>query len=232
VHNSTFFPLLIGCLLLASAPLCCRAQISSTVPRYYGGIAAYSSFYQFIGNAWREQNFIPLEVIAGYRLRPRLAVQGSVAYSGWTSDNAFTGFHNDYSGSRGTYYSSVTRSSIRNTALLALARYSLTRKLAHRVQFDLIGGLTLEQTKYYDSGTYIDSLYQAPVSTSYENAHTYRHLLLTAGPSIRVRLGQHLELFHNFLFNRLLFSNDPRPYHGLSGSETLGLHYRFGQPKL
>jgi hypothetical protein len=74
--------------LLLSLPLAGSAQsvAPTPTPRYYVGLAAYSSKYQYVGgNSFRELR-VPVQITAGYQLKPRLAVQVGVAYSQSTFD--------------------------------------------------------------------------------------------------------------------------------------------------
>ncbi|MDQ2794220.1 MAG: hypothetical protein M3Y12_09455, partial [Bacteroidota bacterium] len=82
--------------LLAAAAFPARAQTAPAAPaalpglaapRFFVGLAAYSSYYQPLGGlslANRSSVRVPLQLVAGYQLRPRLAVQVGVAYSGTT----------------------------------------------------------------------------------------------------------------------------------------------------
>ena len=130
----------LGGLFLA-LPLLGHAQATAPepapAPRFYVGLAAYSSDYQSIGS--RRPGVtgfaVPLQLTAGYQLRPRLAVQVGLAYSG--SSYAYRGdgyFYNLNSPSnRGIYYNYSGKSNIRAASASVLARYTLTRKAGHRL---------------------------------------------------------------------------------------------------
>jgi len=77
------FPVLILSSLLATAPLfsCAQAAAEAASPRYQVGLTAYSSAYQPLGGSAYRGIHVPVQVVAGYQLRPRLAVQLGVAYS-------------------------------------------------------------------------------------------------------------------------------------------------------
>ncbi|GAA4009300.1 hypothetical protein GCM10022408_21720 [Hymenobacter fastidiosus] len=78
-----------GGLLLAAA-LPARAQTNAetlAAPRFYVGLAAYHGNDQNLGR-WRQGNTgfrVPGPLTVGYELRPRLALELGVAYSGRTA---------------------------------------------------------------------------------------------------------------------------------------------------
>ena len=225
-----FHSLVFGGLLVAAA-LPGRAQITSetpAAPRFYVGLGAYSSYYQPLGGltqANRSSVRVPVQLVAGYQLRPRLAVQVGLAYSGSTSDYDYEGIRYFYSGSSmQTAYSRYSSTNTqRNAAVSVLARYTLTRNPAHRVQFDALGGLTLEHSSSYLRGTSTDSVGGAFVSTPFSYRASRNNLLLTAGLGTRFRLSPRFELFYDFMLNK----NLTRPS-TIMGSSGLGLRYRFG----
>ena len=166
--------------------------------------------------------------MAGYQLRPRLAVQLGVAYS--SVDISYFGIsrYYPYQGPpRGVYFDYDFQGRERNTSLALLARYTLTRRLGHRLQVDALGGLTTEISRYSSVRVASDSSL-VPVTSRYESRGTDWSVLLTAGPSARYRLGRHLEALLDFTLNfnprrgRLTESSV------LTGATALGLRYRFG----
>lgn len=230
------FPsLALGGLLLAAA-LPTRAQTPATTPaapRYYVGLGAYSSYYQPLGGLSRGYNSpvrLPVQVMAGYQLCPRLAVQVGVAYSGATA--TYFGVGRGYSspGSPGTFFEYQGTSTQRNTSVAALARYTLTRNPAHRLQFDALGGFTLERGTLFSRGTQVDSAGGTRNVTNFSNRFSRNTLLLTAGLGTRYRLGQHFELTYDFTLNKALTNDRPTgQFQGLTSSSALGLRYRFGR---
>ncbi|MGI4874082.1 MAG: hypothetical protein ACRYFX_23225 [Janthinobacterium lividum] len=148
--------LLPGLLLGVSATG--LAQTTADVPpapRFYVGLGLYNSQYHTLrleSDAYRD---VPVQLTLGYQWRPRLAVQASVAYSGLSYS---------YGGSffdvrTGQYYNPYGGTNQRRaTSTALLARYTLTRQLRHRVQFDLLGGGTLERTAYQYTGFRTDSV--------------------------------------------------------------------------
>ncbi|MGY3087796.1 hypothetical protein ACVWYF_000822 [Hymenobacter sp. UYAg731] len=230
-----FLPFALGGLLLAAA-LPTHAQTTpepSAAPRFYIGLGAYSSYYQLLGgqSGYDTPVRLPVQLVAGYRLRPRLAVQVGVAYSGNTAHFANVGLaYNPTSPTRGTYFHEYATSTLRNASVAVLARYTLTRNPAHRVQFDALGGFTLEHSSGFERGTRADSLGGALIVNPYSSRAARNTLLLTAGLGTRVRLSQHFELTYDFTLNKALTSDSPTGhFQGLTSSSALGLRYRFGR---
>ena len=220
--------LVLGGLLLAAFP----AFAQTTPPRYYVGLGAYSSYYQQLGGlsqASRTSVRVPLQLVAGYQLRPRLAVQLGVAYSGTTGTYSTVGrAYGPANPTQGTYFDYNATNTQRSVSVSALARYTLTRNPAHRVQFDALGGFTLERTSNYLRGTQTDSVGGALVASPFSYRAARNTLLLTAGLGTRLRLNSRFELFYDFTLNKNL--NMPGYLPGsLTGSSALGLRYRFGR---
>lgn len=213
--------------LLLSLPFASLAQRADPAPypRFYGGLAVYSSEYNRFAHAGNGVT-VPLQATMGYQLRPRLAVQAGLAYSSLSGFNS--GAHFDpTTGQNYNPYAYTT--TYRNTSWSLLGRYTLTRKPAHRVQFDLLAGFTMERSAYHSTGFSTDSVRHTSVTTAYDERGATTTFLLTAGPSVRYRFGQHLELVYDFLFNCDLSTTRQYPYSGITGSAALGLRYRFGQ---
>ncbi|NML63830.1 outer membrane beta-barrel protein [Hymenobacter sp. RP-2-7] len=223
-------PTILAALLLG-APLLSRAQTPvapTPLPRLYGGLAAYVSSFQSIGSGPETGFPLPLQATVGYQLRPRLAVQGSVAYRGGAY--AYTYTNRDYfaNGQVGPAYEISGVSRRRALSAAVLTRLTLTRQAAHRLQFDLLAGLTLERIGYVYNSVRTDSA-AAPVAAGYSTAST--GLLVTAGPGLRYRFGPHLEATYNWLFSTGLagFDNHNSYYYRSSASMALGVQYRFGR---
>ncbi|MFD2718534.1 outer membrane beta-barrel protein [Hymenobacter monticola] len=221
--------------LLLALPLLSRAQ-AAPAPRYYVGLAAYSSDYQPLGS--RRPGVtgfpVPLQLTAGYQLTPRLAVQVGLAYSGSASAYNGEGYFYNLNSNQGIYYSYAGKSSIRNASASVLARYTLTRQPGHRLQFDALGGLTLEHRRGTDRGTYTDSLGGRRNASPYDDRAAVNTLLLTAGLGTRYRLSSRFDLTLDLLLNRSLNAPAPSPIfynfqNGFSSSAALGVRYRFGR---
>ena len=217
--------------LLATSPLLGLAQATdlAPAPRYYVGLAAYSSAYQPLGGSAYRSTRLPFQVVAGYQVRPRLAVQLGVAYSS-TSASSFgiSRYYPTTGPTRGVYFDYANQSSAHNASLALLARYTLTRQPAHRLQADLLGGITLEASRYDFSYVNSDSS-QVPVTNRYEGRGTDWAALLTAGPSVRYRFGRHLEALLDFTLNYDISRAHHLNTSEVTGATALGLRYRFGK---
>jgi hypothetical protein len=215
--------------LLLSLPLASSAQsvAPTSTPRYYVGLAAYSSKYQYVGgNSFRELR-VPVQVTAGYQLKPRLAVQVGVAYSQSTFD---------YNKQPSAYYPPGSfiiadkyygKAIWRHTSVSVLGRYALLPQPTHRLQADLLGGVTLEKERHSVGYQYtaIDSTNAVCSSSQTTGGYTYAIWLFTAGLSTHYRVNQHLEAVLDATLNARLTSLASTP--SLSGA--LGLRYRFGR---
>ena len=224
------FPLSILLLSTALPAFAQTAQMAQTppAPRYYVGLGLYSSYYQQLGGQANRSVRLPVQLTAGDQLRPRLAVQVGVAYSGTTARYAFTG--RAYGSGPAGYIDYNSTLTFRVLSASVLARYTLTRNPAHRVQFDALGGFTLEYGSGFNRGTQADSLGGTRNVNSYSYRTSRNALLLTAGLGTRIRLSQRFGLFYDLTLNKALTGPDPHPAPArLTGSSALGLRYRFGR---
>jgi len=226
--------LILGSLLL-TVPLAGFAQNTAPAPapRYYVGLAAYSSAYQALGGNYFSGTKIPFQLTAGYQLRPRLAVQVGVAYSGQSYSYFDAGRYYTASGASASpyaYYEFNGKNQQRNTSVALLARYTLTRQPQHHFQVDLLGGFTWESERYNSlaTRTYSDSTRANIVTTNSDDTFRSNNILLTAGASARYRFGRHLEAVLDFTLNQRLTNTRDR-YNSLTGATALGLRYRFGR---
>ncbi|MBF9144271.1 outer membrane beta-barrel protein [Hymenobacter properus] len=226
--------------LLLALPLLGRAQAApdaAPAPRFYVGLAAYSSDYLPLESRHSGVSGfpVPLQLTAGYQLRPRLAVQVGLAYSGSAYGYNGEGYFYNLNSARGTYYSYSGKSTVRNTSASVLARYTLTRKAEHRLQFDALGGFTLVHRRGSDQGIYVDSLSGSRNTSPYDGHASTNTLLLTAGLGTRYRLSPRFDLTLDLLLNRslaspLYYDNFFKNYQGgFSSSAALGVRYRFGR---
>jgi hypothetical protein len=242
-----FLPVAFSGLLFAAA-LPAHAQTApaetAAAPRYYVGLAAYSSFYQPIGHPEpgytafiKSSSFrLPVQFTAGYYLSPRVAVQVGVAYSTGTTQYGQTFVYNSPTpGAPSPYTTTEGHSSQTQLATSVLARYTLTANPAHRLQVDALGGFTLERSILSNQGTYTNSSQGTLVSNDYDYTSTRNTLLLTGGVGARYRLARRFELTYDFTVNKAL--NNINTYGGggnsvsntLTTSQALGLRYRFGR---
>jgi len=224
--HSQLFPvtspqLYLSALLLAP-PLLGFSQTPDAAPaatsRFYVGLAAYHSNFQNLGSWQRgDTGFrVPVQLTAGYQLRPRLALELGVAYSGRTTA---------YTGTISAQYSSI--STTRTASGSALARYALIRQPAHRLQIEALGGFTLVHTNFSLQNFIVDYASPSQPAVRYTVRSSSSDLLLTAGLGLRYRLSFHFALNFDITTNRNL--NHPETYNGYTGSAALGLRYRFGQ---
>lgn len=228
-----FLLLVLSALSLSTLPGHAQTTKTPTSPRFYVGLAAYSSYYQLLGGQAQGRTpatRLPVQLTAGYQLHPRLAAQVGVAYSGSSAEYASEGHYYNGTRAQGTYFNCNGTSTQRNVSVAVLARYTLTRHPAHRVQFDALGGFTLEHSNGYNRGTQADSLGGSLIVSSYGYRRTFNTLLLTAGLGTRYRLGQRFELTYDFTLNKALTGSGPGgQFQGLTSGSALGLRYRFGK---
>lgn len=168
-----------------------------------------------------------MQLVAGYQLRPHLAVQVGVAGSSYSDHYAFAG--RVYGNSPDGYVNFDRTITVRDVAVSALARYTLTRNAPHRMQFDALGGLTLERSTGFSRGTQADSVGGTLNVKNFSNRAARNTIFLTASLGTRYHLSPRFELFYDFTLNKAL--TGPAPHLapvGLAGSSALGLRYRFG----
>ncbi|RZK14558.1 MAG: hypothetical protein EOO56_24690 [Hymenobacter sp.] len=226
----TAYQLILGSLLLG-LPLSSLAQDSppAAAPKFYVGLAAYSGPYQRFGstNSNGDDVNIPVQATIGYQLRPRLAVQAGLTYSGYKRSYGYEYDYTDTNTNQVNYSTNGTYT-LRAFDASLLLRYTLTRKAAHRFQADLVGGLRLTHQRGHQVGTDIYSYVnpgQGPSTIiEYDDVYPYNVLSVDLGPGFRYRFGQRLEAVGDILFNLPVTSN----YHRLDSSLSLGLRYHFG----
>jgi hypothetical protein len=172
---------------------------------------------------------VPVQATFGYQLRPRWAVQVGLTYRGTSFSYDYT--NRDYlgSGKYGPAYAANIKQHYRTFSASALARYTLTRQAAHRLQFDVLGGLTLEQLRSTARYTRTDS---AATSVTTNPSYQINQLLATAGIGLRYRFNPRLEATYNLLTNYGLtgYTYTSALYSDrFTGSMALGVQYRFGR---
>ena len=111
----------------------------------------------------------------------------------------------------------------RSTSVAALARYTLTRQPAHRLQVDGLGGLTLRHFSFDGTGSYPDSRVPGGFG-GYELHSRDTNVYLTAGASVRYRLFAHLEAVADGTL-----STNLRAVRDMTPALAVGLRYRFGR---
>lgn len=217
--------------LLLAAPFPVLAQAPDAAPaaahRFYVGLAAYHSNYQNL-SSWRQGDTgfpVPVQLTAGYQLRPRLALELGAAYSGRTGVYAYEG--TQYGTSTVFSYQYSNTFTERITSVSALARYALTRQPAHRFQVEALGGFTLVHRNTYSRGFEADDFSGTFETRPFADRINTNNLLLTAGLGLRYRLAPRLGLGLDLTTNRNLSS--PEVYKGFTGSAALGLRFQLGK---
>jgi len=222
--------LILGSLLLGSS-LTSYAQATepAITPKFYVGLGVYGGPYQRLGRTnIRDHKYgVPVQATLGYHLRPRLAVQLGLTYSGYKANYEYDNNYTDINNYR-VNHTSNSATTVRTVNTSLLVRYTLTRQPAHRFQVDLAGGLMLVHQRVHLISTnfysYIDYP-QAPTTTvENDDSYTSNKLYANLGPSFRYRFGQRLEAVGDILFNVPVTGN----YRRLDSSIALGLRYRFG----
>ena len=150
------------------------------------------------------------------------ATSGGPAYSGRSSSDAYEAVIYNTAGTP-YYYQARTTATVRTTTLSALARYTLTRQAARRLQFDVLGGLGVVHRSFYYRGSEARGYAGALQSEPFSRREADDNWLLTAGLATRYRLGARFEVNFDLATNRDL------TYPDFIGSAALGVRYRFGQ---
>ncbi|MGI4760221.1 MAG: outer membrane beta-barrel protein [Janthinobacterium lividum] len=217
--------------LLLGTPFASLAQSIDlpTTPHFYGGLGVYSSTRQDLGNWNLDQTRIPVQALVGYQLRPHLAVQLGVAYSGNSNDYAYsTSYSSTYPSPPSAIVDFAGSYKERFVTATLLARYGLTRKPSHRFQADVLGGAKFEYARYSNLGTQTTHDQAAPVSTAYDSPSTYTQPALSLGFGLRYRLVGQLEVAYDFTFDLPVTRSDYYYSSRLQSSAFLGLRYHFG----
>ena len=226
----TYLPLAIVSSVLLGMPHPGAAQSTEPVslPKYYVGLAAYTSAYQPVGSRYwyRQKGFsVPLQVTVGYQFRPRWAVQAGLTFRGYSQNNSYVSYDYLGNGKMSPPFAVEGTDWVRTFSASVLARHTLTRAAVHRMQFDLLAGLTLEHFRNSWRTTRTDSA-RAPVTTT-DSYHSSR-LLVTGGLGMRYRCSQRLEATYNLLLNYGV--NGGYGYSDrFTNSMALGAQYRFGR---
>ena len=239
VLSLTLGGLLLGAALPTFAQTSAAAPASTPAPRYYVGLAAYNSFYQPIGHPAagfpvfiQSSSFrLPVQLTAGYYLSPRVALQVGLAYSTGSTQYGQTFVYNSSTpGTPSPYSTNEGHRRQTQVAASVLARYTLTANPAHRLQFDALGGFTLEHNRANSYGMYTNSSQGTVVSSPYDDTFARNTLLLTGGVGARYRLGSCLALTYDFTVNKALPDGlTPNGSNVLTTSHALGLRCQFGR---
>lgn len=223
-----FSPLLLSSLLLG-APFPGHAQSPGlpSAPHFYGGLGVYSSSHQSLGSWGNGQARIPVQAVVGYQVRPRVAVQLGLAYSGNSASYAYaTSYSSYYPAPPSAIIDYAGRYTERSATATLLARYTLTRQAAHRFQADVLGGAKFEYLHFQNAGTETTHDQAAPVVTAYEYPSVDKQLAVSLGVGLRYRLAARLEATYDLTFDQPLYGS----FYGskrLQATMALGLRYHF-----
>lgn len=202
---------------------------SPAAHHFYAGLTAYSSSFQPLGGqsylGGGSQTTVPFQVVAGYQLRPRWAVQLGAAYSGTSRAYSYFGRYAEPGGANGYDFSNTGTSTVRALSVALLGRYTLTRKLDRRLQVDALGGVTYEHGSVSDTGLYTSNLGGPLLTSDYNSVVRTNSLLVGLGPGLRFRAARRLDVMLDVVFSSPLYGHS---HFDLTSATALGLRYRFG----
>lgn len=215
-------------LLLGSLPGFAQDATPPTY-RFYGGLTAYSSSFQPLGGhsslGGTSQTTIPVQLVAGYQLRPRWAVQVGAAYTGYRNAYDYFGRYAEPGGANTYDFSYSGGYTVRKLSLALLGRYTLTRKPAHRFQVDALGGFTYEHSSVRDAGLFTSNQGGPLLTSDYGSVVRQNRLLVGLGPGLRFRAARRLDVMLDIVFSSPLYGSGS---FDLTSATALGLRYRFG----
>jgi hypothetical protein len=223
VHYLTITGLLLGCSIPSLAQ-----DVAPAPYRFYIGLTAYSSSFQPLGgNNYKASSQIPVpvQVVAGYQLRPRWAVQVGAAYTGFYQEYSYLGRYAEAAGANAYDFSYNGRYTIRKLSVALLGRYTLTRTPTHRFQVDALGGFTYEHGSVRDAGLFTSNQGGPLLTSDYGSVVRQNKLLVGVGPGLRLRAARRLDVMLDVVFSFPLYSAGN---FDLTSATALGLRYRFG----
>lgn len=207
--------------LAALLPLLSAAQTlpptSERALRFFVGVGGSFGGYPLPKRAGvNVRSFVPT---VGVQLQPRLAVQLSGAY---TAEPTHTTCEYDPAYPYGT----IRRSRTRTLVLPVLARYTLTRQLAHRFQADVLGGFSFVHFNDRSDVYQLDANLLLLLPPTQQSASS-NSACATLGAGVRVALGPRLEITGEAVLNHQLTSPTIGRYWA-NPNVSAGLRYRFG----
>ncbi|MCA8832166.1 outer membrane beta-barrel protein [Hymenobacter pini] len=190
-------------------------QPSATNPWSIGLRAAvqrYAVTYSFTGQ--NELTILPVEVVAGYQLTPRLGLQTGLAYRKSSGQDQLL------SNPDGTV--ETNSPGFKSFSVPLLARYSLSRQPGNRLQLQVIGGATV----LHSSRTVTQRL----VSTgqTYSRPDKLTQTQLSVGAGLTKRLSPHWSGAAEMLLNRPTRGHINQSSWLAYYSVGLGFNYHFG----
>jgi len=216
-------------LLLGSLPGFAQDAAPPTY-RFYGGLTAYSSSFQPLGGrsylGGSSRATVPVQVVVGYQLRPRWAMQVGAAYTGYRQAYSYLGRYAEPGGTNAYDFSYNGSYTVRKLSLALLGRYTLTRKPAHRFQVDALGGLTYEHSSLHDAGLFTSNQGGPLLTSDYGSVERQNRLLVGLGPGLRFRAARQLDVMLDVVFSSPLYGSGN---FDLTSATALGLRYRFGE---
>lgn len=229
-HSVQMIPL--GLLLAGSGILPSHAQTAPTPAsgRCYVGAAFIRNEYLVVSDTRRYvQGARPWEVVAGFQLAPRWAVQ--LGYSNRVSRTEAT--PTSFAFDSSPMYYGDERVISRTHAVPVLVRYTALEE--SRVQLDLVAGSTVVFSS-------VDREYQGVDIDQHKGEMTLQdrttQKYVTAGFGVRYPLGQHFEGVFDWTYSRNLRGMSTEQRRDLSGNRWgltravgLGLTYRFSGHK-
>lgn len=158
--------------LVGVAQTMSTTPVATVAPRFFVGVGGSFGGYPVPGQSGvNVRSFVPT---VGIQLQPRLAVQVSGAY---TPDHQSTTYEYDPSY---PYYATTERSTRTRTLVIpVLARYTLTRKLAHRFQADVLGGFSF--VHFHHAQRCVPARDQPNVLTAHPGKRQHQQRLPDAG---------------------------------------------------
>jgi hypothetical protein len=215
---SLLFPLAALAVPLLSAAQGVPTPAPATLrsPTFYLGVSAATGLTAspdgFSGTPTgpTTYNHVPLlpKLTAGWQLLPRLALQVSGQYAQQSDTYNFIEGRSDVNG-QVIAIPGFHGFRLHSVAVPILARYTLTSNLTHRLQVDLLGGVTLvHRSTQYHSLVYFPEPGAPPLpagitpevtDVAYKQASTAVHLSL--GPSCRYRIAPHWQVMAEAVAN-------------------------------
>lgn len=224
-----------GCLLLLGGlPLAGLAQAAPPTllaHRLYLGGGALVGNYQLA--AKNESSMLAPMLSGGLRLSPRWALEASLLINRNGFNETHYGSYFDTARSSLSDKAAVFRSVYqqRTQALSLLARYTLTRQPARRLQLDAVAGVALAHTDTYGYNSTLDQATGATIFDAYYARYNVVGGCLQLGAGVRYRLAQRVELASEYLGNfAVAGSKVPATFDRLSRTLSLSARYYFGRP--